>query len=319
MTSPQDEPPAGDGRAPGDPPGHDAADALALETIEVDLFVEALHRRYGYDFRDYSRASLTRRVRNLVTSLNLATISDLTTRLLHQPGRIAEVISGLSVPVSEFFRDPSVFLTLKEKVFPHLASYPQINVWQAGCAHGEEIYSLAILLSEAGLYERTRIFATDISKSALARAREGIFPLREAPDAARRYLAAGGAHSFSAYYHARYDLMKLDERLISRVTFAEHNLVTDGVFCEAHLILCRNVLIYFTTPLQDRVLARFAESLVRGGFLCVGTRENLEFSPARTQFQLVDANAQLYRLRTGAPGGPRNPVPEPFNPRRPER
>ncbi|MFG1343772.1 protein-glutamate O-methyltransferase CheR [Xanthobacter autotrophicus DSM 431] len=286
--------------APEAPRDEQARDALALEEIELDLFVEALNRRYGYDFRDYSRASLARRVRNLVASLDVPTVSDLTARLLHAPERLPEVIAGLSVPVSEFFRDPHVFRALKEKVFPHLASYPHITIWQAGCAHGEEVYSLAILLSEAGLYERTRIFATDISKAAIDRAREGIYPLREAPDAARRYLAAGGTHSFSAYYHARYDLMKLDEQLISRVTFAEHNLVTDGVFCEAHLVLCRNVLIYFTTPLQDRVLARFAETLVRGGFLCVGTRENLEFSLTRSKFQLVDEGARIYRLKAGA-------------------
>lgn len=287
--------------------GDKARDDLALEEIEVDLFVEALHRRYGYDFRDYSRASLTRRVRNLALTFGAATISDLTARLLHAPERLEEAIAGLSVPVSEFFRDPHTFLTLKEKVFPLLASYPEINVWQAGCAHGEEVYSLAILLSEAGLYERTRIYATDISKAALARAREGIFPISDARDAARRYLAAGGSGSFSDYYHARYDLMKLDARLISRVTFHEHNLVTDGVFCEAHLILCRNVLIYFTTPLQDRVLHCFAQSLVRGGFLCVGTRENLEFSVARSQFLVVDASAQLYRLKSPAPPAAKEP------------
>lgn len=272
-------------------------DARAVEDIEIDLFIEALLRRYGYDFRDYSRASLARRIRGLVTARHLPTISDLTARLLHRPNEIGGVIAGLSVPVSEFFRDPHVFRTLKERVFPHLASYPQITVWQAGCAQGEEVYSLAILLSEAGLYERTRIFATDMSKEALERAREGIFPLREAPEAARRYLSAGGSRSFSDYYHARYDLMKLEDRLLSRVTFAEHNLVTDGVFCEAHLILCRNVLIYFSNVLQERVLARFVESLARGGFLCVGTRENLDFSASRSAFQILDGAAQIYRLR----------------------
>ncbi|MEP9352724.1 CheR family methyltransferase [Xanthobacter sp. KR7-65] len=288
-----------DGTA-GPPPAAAARDALALETIEVELFVEALFRRYGYDFRDYCRASLTRRVRNLTLGFGAATVSDLTARMLHAPERLGDIIAGLSVPVSEFFRDPHVFLTLKEKVFPLLASYPEINVWQAGCAHGEEVYSLAILLSEAGLYERTRIYATDISKAALTKAAEGIFPLQDAREAARRYRAAGGAHSFSDYYHARYDLMKLDQRLAERVTFAEHNLVTDGVFCEAHLILCRNVLIYFNTPLQDRVLARFAQSLVRGGFLCIGTRENMEFSQARARFQLIEGTAQLYRLKPPA-------------------
>lgn len=284
-------------------PAAGARDALALESIEVDLFVEALFRRYGYDFRDYGKASLTRRVRNLATGFGVPTISDLTTRMLHAPGQLPDIIAGLSVPVSEFFRDPHVFLALKERVFPLLASYPEINIWQAGCAHGEEVYSLAILLTEAGLYERTRIFATDISKAALNRAAEGIFPLQEAREAARRYRAAGGAASFSDYFHARYDLMKLDQKLTANVTFAEHNLVTDGVFCEAHLILCRNVLIYFTTPLQDRVLGCFAQSLVRGGFLCIGTRENLEFSQARNRFQLIDGAAQLYRLLPRAAGG----------------
>ena len=283
------------------PPGRpDARAALALEDIEVDLFVEALHRRHGYDFRGYGRASLTRRIRNLASAMGAATITDLTALALHRPERLAEVIAGLSVPVSEFFRDPSVFLALKEKVFPLLASYPEVNIWQAGCAHGEEVYSLAIVLAEAGLHERTRIYATDISRQALDRAREGIFPVGAARDAARRYRAAGGERSFSDYYHARYDLLRMDQALVSRVTFAEHNLVTDGVFCEAHLVLCRNVLIYFTTPLQDTVLARFAQSLVRGGYLCIGTRENLEFSAARERFQVVDGAAQIYRLKPAA-------------------
>ncbi len=270
-----------------------------LEEIEVDLFVTALHRRHGYDFSGYSRASLTRRVRNLVRTLKTTSITELTARLLHEPTLVGDVIAGLSVPVSEFFRDPHSFLVLKEKVFPILSSYPVINIWQAGCAYGEEVYSLAILLTEAGLYERSRIYATDMSAAALARAREGIFPLQDIRDSAARYLASGGTGSFSDYYHARYDFLKLDDRLLSRVTFAEHNLVTDTVFCEAHLILCRNVLIYFTNPLQDRALNLFAQSLVRGGFLCIGMRENLDFSPARTLFQPVDEAARLYRLKPG--------------------
>lgn len=275
-------------------------DPVALEQIEIDLFIEAMRRRYGYDFSGYSRASLTRRVRGLVSQFGTTTVTALTAHLLHTPQHLKQAISGLSVPVSEFFRDPQVFRALVETVFPILASYPRINIWQAGCAHGEEVYSLAILLSEAGLYERARIYATDISAPALARAREGIFPLQDAPEAARRYLEAGGTRSFSDYYHARYDLLKLDERLIANVTFAEHNLVTDTVFCEAHLILCRNVLIYFDNTLQDRVLGMFADSLVRGGFLCIGTRENLQFSQARQRFHCLDGETQLYRLRSGA-------------------
>ncbi len=272
-------------------------DTTALEDLEVDLFVDALYRRYGYDFRDYGRASLTRRIRNLARQFNAATISDLTAQVLHLPERIGDVISGLSVPVSEFFRDPEMFRVLRETVLPTLASYSRINVWQAGCARGEEVYSLAILLTEAGLYGRTHIFATDIADSSLASAREGIFPASDLPDASRRYIASGGTRSLADYYHTRYELAKMDERLVSNVTFAKHNLATDGVFCEAHLILCRNVLIYFTDRLQDRVLTLFSQSLVRGGFLCVGSRENLQFSAAKQHFDVVDAEAQIYRLK----------------------
>ncbi|MEP9375725.1 protein-glutamate O-methyltransferase CheR [Aquabacter sp. CN5-332] len=272
-------------------------DAVALEDLEVDLFIEALYRRHGYDFRDYGRASITRRIRNLALQFGAASISDLTAKVLHQPERIGDVIAGLSVPVSEFFRDPDVFLALREKVLPTLASYAQINIWQAGCARGEEVYSLAILLMEAGLYTRTRIFATDIADASLASAREGIFPASDIPEASRRYLASGGTGSLSDYYHARYDRAKMDERLVSNVTFAKHNLATDGVFCEAHLILCRNVLIYFTDRLQERVLSLFSQTLVRGGFLCVGTRENLQLSAAKQHFHIVDTEAQIYRLK----------------------
>ncbi|MFG1461818.1 CheR family methyltransferase [Xanthobacter sp. DSM 24535] len=268
-----------------------------LEAIEVDLFVEAMRRRHGYDFSGYGKASLTRRIRNLVTTFGTGTISRLTDAILHEPARLPQVISGLSVPVSEFFRDAASFGRLRTEVFPALISYPQVNIWQAGCARGEEVYSLAILLTEAGLYGRTRIYATDISPDALARAQAGIFPARDLRDAAGRYLAAGGIHSLSDYYHARYEFAKVDSQLMRNIAFAEHNLVTDGVFCEAHLILCRNVLIYFTTPLQNRAIQVFADSLVRTGFLCVGARENLALAPARERFQLIDGATQLYRLK----------------------
>lgn len=269
---------------------------IEVEDIELDLFVEALHRRHGYDLSEYARASLKRRVVNLACSHGLANISLLTAKVLHEPDFVPNVISGLSVPVSELFRDPLVFATLSEQVLPLLASYPQINIWQAGCAHGEEIYSLAILLEEAGLYDRCQIYATDFSDAALARAKEGIFSARDARDASARYQQAGGKRSFGDYYHARYDLIKLDAALRRNVTFANHNLVADGVFCEAHLILCRNVLIYFNDALQNRTLNLFADSLVRGGFLCLGTKENLAFSPAASDFVPVDFATRIYRL-----------------------
>ena len=266
-----------------------------IEDVEVELFVRALQLRHGYDFSRYAPASFKRRVVNLVASTGSSSIAELTGRLLREDTLVPQVIAGLSVPVSEMFRNPSVFRTLREDVFPILASYPIINIWQAGCAFGQEVYSLAILLEEAGLYERCQIFATDISDAALVRAQEGIFPIREARLYSENYVAAGGRRSLSDYYHARYELMKLDERLKRNVTFANHNLVCDGVFCEAHLILCRNVLIYFTDVLQDHALKLFRDSLVRNGFLCLGNRENIQFASAANDFVAVNARERIYR------------------------
>jgi chemotaxis protein methyltransferase CheR len=267
-----------------------------VEDIEVQLFVRAMQLRHGYDFSEYAPASLKRRVQQLVRTHDTGTISELNRRLLHEDGFVARVIEGLSVPVSEMFRDPPVFRSLRDKVFPVLASYPEINIWQAGCAHGQEVYSLAILLEEAGLYERSRIYATDFNDAALAIAAEGIYATREARDWSRNYMEAGGNQSLSDYYSARYDFIKLDKRLRRNVTFFNHNLVTDEVFCEAHLILCRNVLIYFSNTLQDRTLGLFRDSLVRGGFLCLGTRENIDFSPAAAGFADVDHALRIYQV-----------------------
>ncbi|HVI56422.1 MAG TPA: CheR family methyltransferase [Luteibacter sp.] len=269
---------------------------MDVEDIEVQLFVRAMQLRHGYDFSEYAPASLKRRVQQLVRTHHAASISELNSRLLHEEGFVARVIEGLSVPVSEMFRDPPVFRALRDKVFPVLASYPEINIWQAGCAHGQEVYSLAILLEEAGLYERSRIYATDFNDAALAVAGEGIYATREARDWSRNYMEAGGGRSLSDYYSARYDFIKLDHRLRRNVTFFNHNLVTDEVFCEAHLILCRNVLIYFSNPLQDRTLGLFRDSLVRGGFLCLGTRENIDFSPAAAGFADIDHALRIYQV-----------------------
>lgn len=269
---------------------------MDVEDIEIQLFIQAMQLRHGHDFSGYAPASLKRRVLELVRMHATGTISELNRRVLHDEGFVGRVIEGLSVPVSEMFRDPFVFKTLRETILPVLASHPQINVWQAGCAQGQEVYSLAILLEEEGLYERTRIYATDFNDAALAAAGEGIYATRDARDWSRNYLEAGGKRSFSDYYSARYDFIKLDQRLRRNVTFFNHNLVTDVVFCEAHLILCRNVLIYFGNALQDRTLGLFRDSLVRGGFLCLGTRENIDFSPLAADFQEVDSAARIYRV-----------------------
>jgi chemotaxis protein methyltransferase CheR len=275
-----------------------------VEDIEIELFVRAMQRRHGYDFSNYAPASLKRRVQQLVRTHDAGTISELNRRLLHEEGFVTRIIEGLSVPVSEMFRDPPVFRALRDKVLPVLASYPEINIWQAGCAHGQEVYSLAILLEEAGLYDRARIYATDFNDAALHVAAEGIYATRDARDWSRNYIEAGGLKSFSDYYSARYDFIKLDQRLRRNVTFFNHNLVTDEVFCEAHLILCRNVLIYFNNSLQDHTLALFRDSLVRGGFLCLGTRENIDFSPAAACFSDVDAPLRIYQASSASMARP---------------
>lgn len=266
-----------------------------VDEVELELFVRALKLRHGYDFGEYARASLRRRVQSLVQAQGCDSIGELTGRMIRDDALLPQIIAGLSVPVSEMFRDPAVFRKLRDEVLPLLASYPQINIWQAGCAFGQEVYSLAILLQEAGLYERSQIYATDFSDAAIARAQEGIFPAREARLYSENYLAAGGSHSLSDYYHARYELITIDESLKRNVTFANHNLVCDGVFCEAHLILCRNVLIYFTDPLQNHVLELFRDSLVRSGFLCLGTRENISFARAGRDFRAIDASLRIFQ------------------------
>jgi chemotaxis protein methyltransferase CheR len=273
-------------------------DTPELENMEVELFVQALQRRHGYDFSQYAPASLKRRVQQLVQQLQCRSISGLIERVMHAPELLPKVLDGLTVPVSDMFRDPTMFRIVRERVLPLLASYPQINIWQAGCAHGQEVYSLAILLEEAGLYDRSQIFATDLSERALQQAEEGIYPVRDAQQWSRNYQAAGGTRSLADYYSARYSLLKVDQRLRRNVTFARHNLVSDGVFCEAHLIFCRNVLIYFSNALQDHVLTLFRDSLVRGGYLCLGLRESLDYANAARDFTAFEEKMRIYRRAT---------------------
>jgi chemotaxis protein methyltransferase CheR len=275
-------------------------DEQELDNIELELFIKAMQRRHGYDFSQYAQASLKRRVLQLVEQFQSRTISGLIERVMHEPQLLPRMLDGLTVPASDMFRDPTMFRGLREQVLPLLASYPQINIWQAGCAHGQEVYSLAILLEEAGLYDRTQIFATDLSERALQQAQEGIYPAREAQQWSRNYQASGGTHSLADYYSARYNLLKLDQRLRQNVTFAQHNLVSDGVFCEAHLILCRNVMIYFSNTLQDRVLSLFQDSLVRGGFLCIGMRESLDYATTATHFSPFQESLRIYRVASHA-------------------
>ncbi len=209
----------------------------------------------------------------------------------------SRLVQYISVTVTEMFRDPQVYRSIRSEVVPMLRTWPHVRVWCAGCATGEELYSLAILFGEEGLYHKTTFYATDLNDASLERARSGVYPLKSFREATRNYQAAGGTASFGEYYHARYDAAVMDSDLRSRVTFANHNLVMDQVFGEMHLIFCRNVMIYFNRELQNRVLKLFTDSLVPGGFLCVGTMESLQFTEAAEQYESVAGAGGVFRRR----------------------
>jgi chemotaxis protein methyltransferase CheR len=272
-------------------------DNLAIEQIEINLLLEAIHQRYGYDFRQYSQTSIKRRLRHHLAKTKYQTISALIPEILHDPAAFQALILDLSVTVTEMFRDPWFFLALRQKVFPYLKTFPFINVWQAGCATGEEVYSLAILLKEEGLYARTRIYATDINDAALEKAKTRIYPLEQIKTYSANYQKAGGQKSLADYYQARYHSTIFEASLQDNITFANHNLATDGVFAEMHLILCRNVLIYFDRALQNRVLSTFRDSLCYNGFLCLGSKETLQFSDVQNDFVEFSAPEKIYQCK----------------------
>ena len=268
-----------------------------IEEIEAALLLEAVYRRHGYDFRSYARASMRRRLRALQVQEGFSSIAEMIPRALHDPEFLACLVGRVTIAVTEHFRDPFVFRAVREKVVPMLRTWPHIKIWHAGCATGEEVYSLAIVLQEEGLYERATIYATDLNAEVLERARQGIYALDRLQDATRNYQQAGGTRSFSEYYHARYEAAAMDAALRERVVFSTHSLAADGVFGEMHLVFCRNVLIYFNRDLQDRVLGLFRDSLVHGGFLCLGTKEDLRFSASNEDFQDVDRAARIFKRR----------------------
>jgi chemotaxis protein methyltransferase CheR len=272
-------------------------DSGDLEQIELDLLFEAIYKRYGYDFRQYARASLKRRVQNHLAKNDVENISDLIPQILRHKNRFQGLLFDISVTVTEMFRDPWFFKTLREEIFPFLNTFPFINIWVAGCATGEEVYSLAIILKEENLYQRCRIYATDINDAALEKARSRIYPLKNIQKYHRNYLRAGGKHSLNDYYLAQYDAAIFTSALLERVTFASHNLATDSVFGEIHLILCRNVLIYFNRSLQNQVLNLFCNSMRHNGYLCLGSRETLEFSDVTNHFISVAPNERIYQYK----------------------
>ncbi len=271
----------------------------AIEDIEIRLLLEALHQRYHYDFRNYAQASIKRRLRQARQQLGLPTFSALQEALLHDKAMLPRLLGYLTVQVSEMFRDPGYFLALREKVVPVLKTYPSLKVWIAGCSGGEELYSLVILFREEGLEERTLFYATDISQEALETASRGIYPLYRIKSFTENHRLAGGKSSLSDYYSTGYGGAVFDKSLRDRVVFSDHSLVTDAVFAEMHLISCRNVLIYFNRELQDRAVGLFRGSLVRGGFLGLGSKENLRFSAHAEGFSDFVRTEKIYQRRDG--------------------
>ncbi len=266
-----------------------------LEQLEVDLLLEAMYRVYGYDFRKYARASVNRRIRLFCANNNFNSPSELIPRVLYDKQFFWHLAQHFSVCVTEMFRDPFVYKALREKVLPRLHSYPSFKIWHAGCASGEEVYSMAILLKEEDLLSRATLFGTDFSREALAQCRQGVYPLENMKEYSRNYQQAGCMGSLADYYHARYNGAVINKELKSRITFAGHNLTTDGVFGETHLVFGRNLLIYFNKELQNRVLNLFTQSLVHGGFLCLGTAESIKFTEVAGRYQIVDQEARIYK------------------------
>jgi chemotaxis protein methyltransferase CheR len=266
-----------------------------VEEIELQLLLEGVYRRYGFDFREYAPASLRRRVLRRMRAEGLTTIAALTDKLLHDAPTMERLLLDLSINVTSMFRDPPFYVAFRGKVVPLLRTYPFTRIWVAGCSSGEEVYSLAILLQEESLYERARIYATDINESVLEQARAGVFPLEKMQEYTKNYQRAGGKRAFSEYYVAAYDGAQFQRALTENVVFAQHNLVSDSSFNEFQVIICRNVMIYFDRTLQNRVHELFYESLVRLGVLGLGSKETIHFSPFEGRYEELDPGQKLYR------------------------
>jgi chemotaxis protein methyltransferase CheR len=266
-----------------------------VEEIELSLLLEGIYRQYGFDFRNYALSSLRRRVWNFMRNENIASISLLQDRVLHDRTWLERFLYSLSVNVSAMFRDPPFYRALRKEVVPLLRTYPFVRIWLAGVSMGEEVYSLAILLKEEGIYERCRIYATDINEAVLKKAKEGIYSIDLMQTYTSNYIKAGGTASFSDYYTAAYERVILKSSLRENVVFAQHNLASDASFNEFHVILCRNVMIYFNSQLQAHVHHLLHESLVMFGVLGLGAKETMKFSPHESAYEEIDSAARLYR------------------------
>ena len=268
-----------------------------LEEIEIRLLLEGIYQYYGFDFRDYALASLKRRIWNAVRAEGLSTVSAFQDRVLHDSACLERLLLMLSVNVTAMFRDPGFYLAFRAEVVPLLKTYPFIRIWHTGCSTGEEVYSMAVLLREEGLYDRCRIYATDMNEAVLKRARAGIFPIKRMREYTHNYLKAGGTCSFSEYYTSGYDSAIFCASLRENMVFSQHNLAMDGPFNEFHVILCRNVLIYFNKALQARVHGLLYESLATFGVLGLGHQESIRFNPHEQDYEELVAGTRLYRRR----------------------
>ncbi|HEY8507667.1 MAG TPA: protein-glutamate O-methyltransferase CheR [Steroidobacteraceae bacterium] len=268
--------------------------------IELQLLIEALYLKYHYDFRHYARASLKRRLITAMTHFGCSTLSQLQDRVLRDPETFSTLLDYLTIPVSEMFRDPRYFLSLRQYVIPVLRTYPSLKIWVAGCSTGEEVYSLAILLREEGLLSRSLIYATDINPHSLQKAEAGIYELERVAGFSDNHRKAGGKTSLSDYYTARYDRVVIDKSLRQQIVFSDHSLATDNVFAEVQFVSCRNVLIYFDRELQDRALGLFREALCRKGFLGIGSRESLRFSAHADAFVELVPEDRIFQKKDDA-------------------
>jgi chemotaxis protein methyltransferase CheR len=270
-------------------------DRADLEALEIQLLLEAIYRRYGYDFRGYAPASLKRRVAGMLATEGVGTISGLTEKILHDPNSMKRFLIALTVNVTSMFRDPEFFVTFRQRVVPLLRTYPFLRLWHAGCSTGEEVYSMAILLQEEGLYDRCRIYATDMDEVVSKQAREGIFSLTAFDAYAENYQRAGGSRQLSDYYTSAYGSGIFRASLKDNIVFSQHNLAMDGSFNEFHVIMCRNVMIYFSQALQQRVHKLLYESLIRFGVLGLGSKETLKFTPHEADYEQLAVGCKLYR------------------------
>jgi chemotaxis protein methyltransferase CheR len=268
-----------------------------LLNIEIKLLLEAIFLRYGYDFRNYSKAHIKRRILHRLNVSHIKTVSELQFKILRDRDIFRELLDDLSINVTEMYRDPEFYKSLRTTVIPKLKTYAYFKIWHAGCSTGEEVYSLAILLKEEGLLERCQIYATDFNNKVLEIAREGIFKKSDIEQYNQNYRLSGGMYSLSDYYQSMYGSVKFQKELTEKIVFADHNLVTDSVFADVNLILCRNVMIYFEKNLQNQVLKLFCESLVPSGILCLGSKETIKYTQYENYFEVLDENQRIYKKK----------------------